>query len=101
LIRLIEPPRLVWPTEEVGVSYLVGEQASDCLLRGTPTQRLERTSEDFAGFVTARRGVQVRWAVPSTIFCYVLGEYYLGRSSSAISSPLNWPGLAATSGTTW
>lgn len=37
VIRLIELPRLVWPTPEVRVSYLVGEQA-DCLLRGTPTQ---------------------------------------------------------------
>jgi predicted acetyltransferase len=43
------------------VSYLVGEQA-DCLLRGTATQWLEAASEDFAGFVAARRGVQVRWA---------------------------------------
>jgi predicted acetyltransferase len=77
VIRLIELPRLVWPTEEVRVSYLVGEQA-DCLLRGTPTQWLEAASEDFAGFVAARRGAMVRWGVPSTIFWYVSGEYYLG-----------------------
>src|ERR1700733_5370399 len=77
VIRLIEPPRLVWPTEDVRVSYLVGEQA-DCLLRGTPTQWLEAASEDFAAFVAARRGVQVRWGVPSTAFWYVSGEYYLG-----------------------
>jgi predicted acetyltransferase len=77
VIRLIEPPRLVWPTQDVRVSYLVGEQA-DCLLRGAPTQWLEAASEDFAGFVADRRGVQVRWAVPSTIFWYVSGEYYLG-----------------------
>jgi predicted acetyltransferase len=49
------------------VSYLVGEQA-DCMLRGTPTQWLEAASDDFAGFVAARRGV----------FWYVSGEYYLG-----------------------
>lgn len=67
VIRLIEPPGLVWPTREVRVSYLVGEQA-DCLLRGTPTQWLEAASDDFEGFVAVRRGVQVRWDVPSTVF---------------------------------
>ena len=77
VIRLAEPPQLVWPTPEVKVSYLVGEQA-DCLQRGTPTQWLEAASEDFAGFVAARRGVRVRWGVPSTVFWYVSGEYYLG-----------------------
>lgn len=77
VIRLAEPPRLVWPTPEVRVSYLVGEQA-DCLLRGTPTQWLKAASEDFAAFVAARRGEQVRWNVPCTIFWYVSGEYYLG-----------------------
>jgi predicted acetyltransferase len=77
VIRLVEPPRLVWPTTDVRVSYLVGEQA-DCLLRGTPTQWLEAASDDFAGFVAARRGVQVRWGVPSTVFWYLSGEYYLG-----------------------
>ena len=77
MIRLPEPPRLTGPTEDVRVSYLVGEQA-DCLLRGTPDQWLEAASEDFAGFVAARRGVQVHWGVPSTIFWYVSGEYYLG-----------------------
>ena len=77
MIRLVEPPQLVWPTEDVRVSYLVGEQA-DCLLRGTPTQWLEAASDDFASFVAVRRGVQVRWDVPSTAFWYVSGEYYLG-----------------------
>lgn len=77
VIRLIEPPGLVWPTREVRVSYLVGEQA-DCLLRGTPTQWLEAASDDFEGFGAVRRGVQVRWDVPSTVFWYVSGEYYLG-----------------------
>jgi GNAT superfamily N-acetyltransferase len=77
VIRLIEPPGLVWPTREVRASYLVGEQA-DCLLRGTPTQWLEAAGEDFGGFVAVRRGVQVRWDVPSTVFWYVSGEYYLG-----------------------
>jgi predicted acetyltransferase len=77
VIRLPEPPRLVQPTEDVRVSYLVGEQA-DCLLRGTPTQWLEAASDDFAGFVAERRGVRTRWGVPSTVFWYVSGEYYLG-----------------------
>lgn len=54
VIRLAEPPRLVWPTQEVRVSYLVGEQA-DCLLRGTPTQWLEAAGEDFAGNVRTER----------------------------------------------
>jgi predicted acetyltransferase len=77
VIRLIEPPQLLWPTEDVRVSYLVGEQA-DCLLRGTPTEWLEAASEDFAGFVAARRGVRIRWEVPSTVFWYISGEFYLG-----------------------
>lgn len=77
MIRLAKPPQLMPPTEKVRVSYLVGEQA-DCLLRGTPTQWLEAASEDFAAFVAARRGVQVRWDVPSTVFWYISGEYYLG-----------------------
>ncbi|MFY9849431.1 MAG: hypothetical protein WAK83_17845, partial [Trebonia sp.] len=65
MIRLAEPPQLVWPTVDVRVSYLVGEQA-DCMLRGTPMHWLEAASEDFARFVAARRGVQIRWGVPST-----------------------------------
>jgi predicted acetyltransferase len=77
MIHLAESPRLVWPTEDVRVSYLVGEQA-DCLLRGTPTDWLAAASEDFARFVAVRRGVQIRWKVPSTVFWYVSGEYYLG-----------------------
>ena len=32
----------------------------------------------FAGFVAARRGAMIRWGVPSTVFWYVSGEYYLG-----------------------
>ena len=54
VIRLAEPARLVWPTQEVRVSYLVGEQA-DCLLRGTPTQWLEAAGEDFADNVRTER----------------------------------------------
>jgi hypothetical protein len=43
-----------------------------------PTQWLEAASDDFEGFGAVRRGVQVRWDVPSTVFWYVSGEYYLG-----------------------
>lgn len=77
VIRLIDTPRLVAPTTRVRVSYLVGEQA-DCLLRGTETDWLDAASTDFADFVTARRGVRERWGVPSTIFWYVSGQFYLG-----------------------
>src|ERR1700678_3293971 len=77
MIRLVEQPRLRWPTVAVRTSYLVGEQA-DCLLRGKEADWLRPASEDFARFVNARRGVRTRWGVPSTIFWYVSGEYYLG-----------------------
>jgi predicted acetyltransferase len=77
VIHLPETPQLVWPTVAVRTSYLVGEQA-DCLLRGTPTDWLGPASQDFADFVAVRRGVQERWGVPSTVFWYVAGEYYLG-----------------------
>jgi predicted acetyltransferase len=77
VIHLAEAPRLIWPTVTVRASYLAGEQA-DCLLAGTPTDWLAAASENFAGFVSARRGVRTRWGVPSTIFWYVSGDYYLG-----------------------
>lgn len=77
MIKLPEPPRLMWPTTAVRTSYLVGEQA-DCLLRGTPTDWLGPASENFADFVAERRGVRTRWGVPSTIFWYVSGGFYLG-----------------------
>ena len=77
MIELPEPPRLCWPTTAVRTSYLVGEQA-DCLLRDTPTDWLGPASADFEGFVSERRGVVTRWDVPSTLFWYVAGEFYLG-----------------------
>jgi len=77
VIHLADAPRLIWPTVTVRTSYLVGEQA-DCLLMGTPTDWLGPASENFADFVAVRRGVRTRWGVPSTIFWYVSGEYYLG-----------------------
>ena len=66
----------MWPTVAVRTSYLVGEQA-DCLLRSTPTDWLGPAG-NFAEFVAARRGVRTRWGVPSTVFWYISGEYYLG-----------------------
>ena len=77
VMTLVEPPRLLWPTTAVRESYLAGERA-DCLLRGTPTDWLGPASEDFDAFVEQRRGVRIRWDVPSTLFWYVSGEHYLG-----------------------
>lgn len=77
MISLSRPPRLVPPTTRVKTSYLVGEQA-DCVARGTPTEWLAEASLDFAAFVEARRGVLVTWDVPTSIFWYVSGPYYLG-----------------------
>ncbi len=75
--NLVERPALVWPTTAVRESYLAGERA-DCLLRGTPTDWVDVAREDFDGYVAERRGVRIRWHVPSTVFWYVSGEYYLG-----------------------
>ena len=77
MIAFDEPPRLVAPTTKVRVSYLVGEQA-DCLLRGTDTDWLRPASEDFDAFVAARLGVRTHFGVPSTLFWYVSGDFYLG-----------------------
>ena len=77
MITLPEPPRLVPPTTKVKTAYLVAEQA-DSIARGKPTDWLDDASEDFAGFVAARRGVHQRWGVPATILWYVSGQYYLG-----------------------
>ncbi|SDI97194.1 Acetyltransferase (GNAT) family protein [Frankineae bacterium MT45] len=77
MIVLPEPPRLVEPTTAVEVSFLVGS-AADCLQRGMSGDWVTEASEDFAAYVAARRGVQTRWEVPSTILWYVSGPYYLG-----------------------
>jgi hypothetical protein len=77
MITLPEEPRLVWPTEFGRTSYLVGEQA-DWLLRGTPTDWLGPASEDFAGFVGARRGVLQRWGVPDGVLIH-LGRVLPGK----------------------
>ena len=77
MITLPVLPRLIPPTTDVRTSYLVGEQA-DCLLRETDTDWLAPASEDFERFVADRLGVRTRWGVPSTLFWWVAGEYYLG-----------------------
>ena len=74
---LAEPARLVWPTTAVRESYLAGELA-DCELQGTSADWLRPAREDFDGFVARRRGVRIRWGVPSTVFWYVSGEHYIG-----------------------
>jgi predicted acetyltransferase len=77
MIELPETPRLVEPTPAVRTSYLVSEQA-DCLVHGSDTGWLGPASADFDTFVAERAGVRTRWGVPSTIFWYVAGEFYLG-----------------------
>ncbi|MFI0968446.1 GNAT family N-acetyltransferase [Streptomyces sp. NPDC021080] len=77
MTHLTEPPRLVWPTAAVRESYLAGERA-DCLAEGRPTDWLGPAGDDFNAFVAQRRGVQIRWEVPTTIFWYISGEHYLG-----------------------
>jgi predicted acetyltransferase len=71
------PPRLVQPTSLVRDSYLAGER-EDCIARQKSEEWLVAAADDFDAFVAARRGVQIRWGVPSTIFWYVSGEHYLG-----------------------
>lgn len=71
------PPQLIAPTTRVRDSYLAGERA-DCLARGTSVDWLADAADDFAAFVAARRGVQIRWDVPTTIFWYCAGADYLG-----------------------
>lgn len=77
MIELPEPLRLVPPTTDVRTSYLVGEQA-DMLARGSDPGWLAEASRDFATYVADRRGTRERWGVPSEVFWWVAGEYYLG-----------------------
>jgi len=77
MVDLVDAPRLLWPTTAVRESYLAGELA-DCLLRGTPTEWIAEAEADFDAYVEQRRGVQVRWGVPSTVFWYISRENYLG-----------------------
>jgi predicted acetyltransferase len=72
-----EIARLMWPTPVVRESYLAGE-LSHCLLEGWPTDWLGSAGADFDQFVARQRGTQTRWGVPSTMFWYVSGAYYIG-----------------------
>jgi predicted acetyltransferase len=74
---LAEPPHLIWPTVAVRESFLAGERA-DCLTRGVSGEWLDAAAADFGGYVARRRGVRIRWGVPSTLFWYVWGPNYLG-----------------------
>ncbi len=67
----------MWPTTAVRESYLSGEMA-DSLDRRSLTDWLGPAGEDFESYVAERRGVRIRWGVPSTIYWYVSGEHYLG-----------------------
>ncbi|MEV0398506.1 GNAT family N-acetyltransferase [Actinoallomurus sp. NPDC050550] len=77
MTELFEPPRLVSPTTAVRESFLVGERA-DCSAEKRSTEWLDPAFDDFDAFVDGRRGVHIRWGVPSTTFWYVSGEHYLG-----------------------
>jgi hypothetical protein len=81
--ELFEPPRLVWPTTAVRESFLAGERA-DCLAEGTSAEWLDPAYDDFDAFVSQRRGVHVRWGVPSTTFGTSPESTTWARSSSDI-----------------
>lgn len=72
-----EPARLVWPTTAVKESYLRGERTT-CLADGQSTDWIGPAADDFAAYVAQRRGVRIRWEVPSTTYWYVRGEHYIG-----------------------
>lgn len=75
--ELQEPAVLVQPTTAVRESYLAGEKA-DCLARDTPLDWIAAAAADFEAFVAERRGIRIRWEVPSTIYWYVSARHYLG-----------------------
>lgn len=77
MIVLPEPPALRPPTTAVRTSYLVGEQA-DMVVRGSDAAWLEAASRDFDTYVADRTGVVERWGVPSTLYWFTAGEFYLG-----------------------
>lgn len=74
---LTAPGRLVQPTATARESFLAGELA-DCRADGTSADWLAPALTDFAAFVADRRGVHIRWGVPTTTFWYVSGEHYFG-----------------------
>ncbi|MUK00676.1 GNAT family N-acetyltransferase [Vibrio cholerae] len=77
MIDLPVVPTLSRPSTMVKTSYLIGEQA-DMLHRGSDTAWLQPASRDFEGFVADRVGIRQRWGVPSELFWFTSGEYYIG-----------------------
>jgi predicted acetyltransferase len=77
MIQLPTPLSLTTPHNLVKTSYLVGELA-DSIHRGRSTDWLRAASIDFDGFAAERAGVRERWGVPSQVFWYTSGEYYIG-----------------------
>ncbi|KQO07647.1 GNAT family acetyltransferase [Agreia sp. Leaf244] len=77
MIQLPAAPALTVPSAVVKTSYLVGEQA-DMKHRGSDAQWLSAASLDFDAFVAERTGVRERWGVPSELFWFTSGEYYIG-----------------------
>ena len=77
MIHLNDAPHLTVPSADVRTSYLVGEQA-DMIHRGSETSWLAAASQDFDGFVADRVGVRDRWGVPSEVFWFTSGTFYLG-----------------------
>lgn len=77
MIELPVAPTLCPPSSKVKTSYLVGEQA-DMRHRNADTAWLAKASRDFDSYIAERVGVHERWGVPSEIFWYTAGEYYIG-----------------------
>lgn len=77
MIHLADAPRLSVPSADVRTSYLVGEQA-DMIHRRSDTSWLAAASQDFDGFVADRVGIKDRWGVPSEVFWFTSGAFYLG-----------------------
>jgi predicted acetyltransferase len=77
VVTSLEPAHLVSPTTAVRESYLAGELA-DCVRNGSPTDWLGPAGQDFEGYVEQRRGVRVKWGVPTSTFWYVCGQIYIG-----------------------
>lgn len=46
--------------------------------RGSDASWLAEASRDFGTYVAVRRGIRERWGVPSEVFWWVAGEFYLG-----------------------
>lgn len=85
MIVLPEPPRLTPPTTTVRTSYLIAEQADVLWRRDAGLSAddgdapwITDASLDFEAFVAERSGVVDAFGVPSEIFWFCAGEFYLG-----------------------